>query len=144
MSISQKQKDLVAEFSKFSNWEDRYKLIIAKGKSLAELPTELKLEANQVKGCQSQVWLVASLTDNGLMKLQGDSDAMIVKGLVSLLLEVYSEQDPTEVLQNPPDFLKQLGFDGNLSPSRANGLSSMIKQIMYYAAAFQYLKAQRK
>ena len=104
----------------------------------------LKIEQNIVKGCQSQVWLHASLDNQGHMILQGDSDALIVKGLVGLLLKIYSGSSPADVLMTPPDFLKALGFEGNLSPSRSNGLHSMLKQIKLYAAAFDYLLKSKK
>lgn len=143
-SIQEKQQKLIQEFSQFPQWEDRYKKIIEMGKSLPEMPSDLKTEQNIVKGCQSQVWLSASLSDGGKVQLQGDSDALIVKGLVSLLLNVYSDSSPSEILSTPPDFLKALGFEGNLSPSRANGLHAMLKQIKLYATAFDYLLKTRK
>ncbi len=143
-SIQEKQQKLIQEFSQFPQWEDRYKKIIEMGKSLPEMPSDLKTEQNIVKGCQSQVWLSASLSDGGKVQLQGDSDALIVKGLVSLLLNVYSDASPSEILSTPPDFLKALGFEGNLSPSRANGLHAMLKQIKLYATAFDYLLKTRK
>lgn len=143
-SIQEKQQKLIQEFSQFPQWEDRYKKIIEMGKSLPEMPADLKTEQNIVKGCQSQVWLSASLSDDGKVQLKGDSDALIVKGLVSLLLTVYSESSPSDILSTPPDFLKALGFEGNLSPSRANGLHAMLKQIKLYATAFDYLLKTRK
>lgn len=103
------------------------------------MPENLKTEQNIVKGCQSQVWLSAKLSDDGRVELLGDSDALIVKGLVGLLLAVYSGATPSEILMTPPEFLKALGFEGNLSPSRANGLHSMLKQIKLYATAFDYV-----
>ncbi|QDK37758.1 SufE family protein [Bdellovibrio sp. NC01] len=139
MSIQERQNKIIADFSAYTDWEDRYKKIIEMGKALPEMPESLKTEANAVKGCQSQVWLHASLNDQGQMIIQGDSDALIVKGLVALLLSVYSGGAPAEVLATPPEFLKALGFEGNLSPSRANGLHSMLKQIKNYAMAFDYL-----
>ncbi|WP_347357113.1 SufE family protein [Bdellovibrio sp.] len=144
MSIQDKQNKVIADFSAISQWEDRYKKIIDLGKRLPEMPESLKTEQNMVKGCQSQVWLSASLNEQGQMTLQGDSDALIVKGLVGLVLSVYSEVTPAEVLATPPEFLKALGFEGNLSPSRANGLHSMLKQIKLYATAFDYLLKTKK
>lgn len=143
-SIQEKQQQLIQDFSHFPNWEDRYKKIIDMGKMLPEMPADLKTEQNIVKGCQSQVWLSASLSEEGRVTLQGDSDALIVKGLVSLLLKVYSGASPSDILATPPDFLKSLGFEGNLSPSRANGLHAMLKQIKLYATAFDYLLKTRK
>ena len=144
MGIEARQNKIIADFSAIQNWEDRYKRIIELGKSLPDMPENLKTEQNIVKGCQSQVWLSAQLNDQGQMILQGDSDALIVKGLVGLLLSVYSGSAPAEVLATPPEFLKALGFEGNLSPSRANGLHSMLKQIKLYATAFDYLLKTKK
>lgn len=144
MNIQERQAKIISDFSAIQNWEDRYKRIIDLGKSLPEMPENLKTEQNIVKGCQSQVWLSAQLNDQGQMILQGDSDALIVKGLVGLLLSVYSGSAPAEVLVTPPEFLKALGFEGNLSPSRANGLHSMLKQIKLYATAFDYLLKTKK
>ncbi|AFY01619.1 SufE family protein [Bdellovibrio bacteriovorus] len=144
MTIQEKQNKVIQDFSALAQWEDRYKKIIDMGKALPEMPESLKTEQNVVKGCQSQVWLSASLNDQGQVHLQGDSDALIVKGLVGLLLNVYSGSTPAEILATPPEFLKALGFEGNLSPSRANGLHSMLKQIKLYATAFDYLLKTKK
>ena len=145
MNIQERQKTLIAEFSKFSDWEDRYKKIIDLGKTLPGMPENLKTEQNIVKGCQSQVWLHANLNPEGKIIFAGDSDALLVRGLVGILLHIYSGATPAEVLSTPPDFLKELGFEGNLSPSRANGLHSMLKQIKLYATAFDYvLKTKTK
>lgn len=143
MSLKQRSDEIVAEFSKLNDWEARYKKIIELGKSLPDLPENLRTEESKVKGCQSQVWLHAQLNDKGEIEFQGDSDALLVKGLVALLLKIYSGSTPEEILTTPPEFLKSIGFEGNLSPSRANGLFSMIKQIRYFATAFAML-AQRK
>jgi cysteine desulfuration protein SufE len=142
-TIQERQAKVIADFSVFTQWEDRYKKIIEMGKALPELSEDLKTEQNIVKGCQSQVWLHATLNAQGQVVLQGDSDALIVKGLVALLLSVYSGSTPQEILSTPPEFLKALGFEGNLSPSRANGLHSMLKQIKNYAMAFDYLLKSR-
>ncbi len=131
-------------FETISNWEDRYKKIIEIGKKASSLPDHDKKEELKVKGCQSQVWLKAEMKPNGEIHFEGDSDALIVKGLVSILIQVYSESRPEEILTTPPDFLNELGFSQNLSPSRANGLNAMIKQMMYYAKAFQILSQGRK
>ncbi|WP_374080359.1 SufE family protein [Bdellovibrio bacteriovorus] len=144
LSIQERQNKIIQDFSALTQWEDRYKKIIEMGKALPEMPENLKTEQNAVKGCQSQVWLSANLNEQGQMMLQGDSDALIVKGLVGLLLSVYSGATPSEILATPPEFLKALGFEGNLSPSRANGLHSMLKQIKLYATAFDYLLKTKK
>ena len=136
MSLAERQQQVVAEFSGLADWEDRYKKLIDLGKALPELPDEKKLEDYKVKGCQSQVWMHARL-DNGRVVFEADSDAILVRGLVALLLRVYSNATPAEILATPPDFVKEIGLESKLSPSRANGLFSMIKQIKFYAMAFQ-------
>lgn len=138
-----RQEKLKKEFAAFPDWESRYKKIIEIGKSLPEMPEAQKTEDNKVKGCQSQVWLHASLNANKEIVFQADSDALITKGLVGLLVGVYSNSRPEDILSASTDFLKDLGLESHLSPSRANGLFSMLKQIRYYATAFQYLMSQK-
>lgn len=140
MTLKQRSEQIIAEFSRLETWEDRYKKIIALGKKMPDLPDSLRTEESKVKGCQSQVWLHAKQNDQGEIIFQGDSDALLVKGLVAMLLEIYSGSTPEEILTTPPEFLKAIGFEGNLSPSRANGLFAMIKQIRYFATAFAMLK----
>jgi cysteine desulfuration protein SufE len=94
-----------------------------------------------VRGCQSQVWLHASLDDDKRVVLQADSDAMIVRGLIAVVLRIYSGANPAEILSNPPDFIRDIGLDGHLSPTRTNGLRSLVEQLMYYAKAFQTILA---
>lgn len=142
--IEERQQQVIEEFQSLTEWEDRYKKIIEMGRQLAEMPDEFKTEENKVRGCQSQVWLHAQLSDQGKVLLQGDSDAMIVKGLVALLLRVYSGASPQDILETPPAFLKSLGFESHLSPSRANGLHAMLKQIRLYATAFAYVLNSKK
>lgn len=142
--IEERQKQIIEDFQSFKDWEDRYKKIIEMGRQLPDMPEDLKTEENKVKGCQSQVWMHARLTEKGEMIIQGDSDAMIVKGLVALLLRVYSGASPLEILKSPPEFLRTLGFESHLSPSRANGLHAMLKQIRHYATAFAYVLNSRQ
>lgn len=139
-TILERQAQIVQDFSRFQDWEDRYKLMIDMGKKIPELQESEKIEKNLIKGCQSQVWVLAELNDQGQMILKGDSDAMLVKGLVALVLKVYSGSLPEEVLKYQPNFLKELGFESNLSPSRANGLHAMIRQIHLFATAFSLLR----
>lgn len=141
MSIHERIDSLKQDFQKDPDWEARYKRVIEIGKALPLFPEKLRTEQFLVKGCQSQVWLHAELGQDGLMKLVGDSDAVIVRGLVGCLIRVYSEATPAEVLSVTPQFLKDLGFESHLSPSRANGLNSMVKQIYLYATAFKALSA---
>jgi cysteine desulfuration protein SufE len=144
MTLKERGDQIAAEFVQLSSWEDRYKKIITLGKKMPDLPESLRTEEAKVRGCQSQVWLHAHLNDRGEVEFQGDSDALLVKGLVALLVGVYSGSQPEEILQTPPDFLKAIGFEGNLSPSRANGLFAMMKQIRYFATAFGLLKKQNQ
>jgi len=136
MTLAERQKQIVAEFAGLSDWEERYKKLIELGKQLPSLPEAKKLEDYKVKGCQSQVWMHARLED-GKVLFEADSDALLVRGIVALLLRVYSGATPEEILSVPPDFVREIGLESKLSPSRANGLFSMIKQMKYYAMAFQ-------
>ncbi|HKJ44694.1 MAG TPA: SufE family protein [Balneolales bacterium] len=136
MTIPEIQDRIVREFSLFDDWTEKYEHLIKQGRKLKDFPEEQRLDQNKVKGCQSQVWLHAEL-DGDKIKFYADSDAMIVKGLVSLLLRVYSEQKPEDILSYPPDFIKNIGMDTHLSPTRANGLVAMVKQIQFYAMAFK-------
>ncbi len=137
--VAKRQTEMVQEFLQFSSWEERYKHVIDLGKTLPELPEAYRDDKFLVKGCQSRVWLHAQKDESGCIQLFADSDAMIVKGLVAILLKVYSPAFADDILQNPPQFLSDLGFQSHLSPSRANGLMSMVKQIMLYAAALKAL-----
>lgn len=130
---------LLKKFSAISTWEDRYKEIIQMGKILPSLDKEFKTEALLVKGCQSQVWLKAELSLEKNLILTGESDSIIVQGLLALLIEVYSNQKPEDILKTPPQFLEELGLKKHLTPNRANGVYAMVKQILYYAQAFQLL-----
>ncbi len=133
----EREAKIIADFSVFPTWEEKYRHLIEIGKRLEILPEEFRKEDFKVKGCQSQVWLHAILTENQEIKFVGDSDALIVKGLVALLLRFYSTATPDEILKTPPDFLTKLDLSAHLSPSRANGLFAMVKQIKFYAAAFK-------
>jgi cysteine desulfuration protein SufE len=137
--MHQRTSELIQQFSKLATWEDRYRKIIEMGRALEPMDPNLKNDENLVKGCQSQVWLWATMTPDGKIRMSGDSDALIVKGLVAVLISIYSNLSPQEILENPPNFISELGFKENLSPSRANGLFSMIKQIRNYAMAFDYI-----
>jgi cysteine desulfuration protein SufE len=135
MTIQERAQKIVDEFRPLTDWEDRYKKLIEWGKNLPDLPDALKSEDAKVKGCQSQVWIHGRLED-GKVIFQADSDALLVRGLVALLLKVYSGSTPAEILVFPPDFVREIGLESKLSPSRANGLFSMIKQIKFFAIAF--------
>lgn len=123
-------------FFQYSDWEDRYKELIQLGKSLDSYPEDKRDEKFKVKGCQSQVWLYPEVRD-GRVYFYGDSDAVLVKGIVGLLLSVYSDATPQEILATKPDFLKEVGITEHLSMNRSNGLAAMMKQIQMYALVLQ-------
>lgn len=131
-------KDLVEQFTQHSDWEDRYRVLVKMGKAMGELGEEFKIDKYKIKGCQSQVWLVPELRD-GKIIFRADSDAMLVKGIVALLVKAYSGLTPAEVLERKPDFLKEIGITEHLSMNRTNGLANMVKQIHMYGIAFKSL-----
>lgn len=143
MTINEIQKGIVREFEEISEWDEKYALLIKFGRELKEFPEIFRTDKNKIEGCQSQVWLNASFKD-GMIYLDADSDSTIVKGLAALLLKVYSEQRPTDILISPPDFLHSIGIDNHLSPTRKNGLGAMLKQIQLYAVAFNALSKGNK
>lgn len=126
--IIQAQADLVDEFDIFDDWMSRYEYVIDLGRQLPEFADEWKTESNKIKGCQSQVWLNMELQD-GKLHIDGTSDASIVLGLVAIVLRVYSGREPQEILNTKPDFIADLGFNDHLSPTRSNGLHSMLRAI---------------
>ena len=138
MKIIEVQDQLVKEFEELENWEDKYSKIIKFGRELPAMTEEHKTEKNKIDGCQSQVWMHAKF-DDGKMYIEADSDAMIVKGLIALLVRVYSGHEPNEVMSSPPEFLQKIGIDNHLSPTRKNGLGAMLKQIQLYAITFKAL-----
>lgn len=141
MSVVEEQNKIVEKFTEIEDWEDKYSLLIKMGKDLGELDPEFKIEKNKISGCQSQVWMHAKLEDNKMV-IFGDSDAMIVKGLVAMLIKVYSNQKPEDILSSPPEFLNKIGIDKHLSPTRKNGLGAMLKQIQLFALAFKALASK--
>jgi len=143
MTIKETHKNIVEQFSNLTDWDDKYSLLIKMGKQLPEIPKEIKTDKYKLDGCQSQVWMNAKL-DNGKIFIDGDSDAMIVKGLVAILIKAYSGFTPAEILSTPPDFLKQIGIDKHLSPTRKNGLGAMLKQIQLFAVAYKALAEKKK
>ena len=133
-------KILIEDFKKLDSWQEKYSKIIAIGKKLPKLPEEFKIENLKVKGCQSQVWLKADLNEEGKVVYRGESDSLIVQGLLAMLICVYSGRSPSEILRIDPNFLEELGFKKHLSPNRANGVYFMVKQILLYAQAFKALE----
>jgi len=136
MDIKEIIHEIIEEFEMFDDWNDKYEFIINLGQELEGLDSQYHTEEYKIKGCQSQVWLRAHVKDDKVI-YEADSDALIVKGLVALLLRVYSEQKPEEVLNNPPDFFNTVGLSNHLSPMRSNGLNEMIKKINAYAEEFR-------
>ena len=136
MGIKEKQQKLIDDFAFLSDWEQKYEYIIDLGKELKGLPEEKKKEDILIKGCQSQVWMDAELHDGKIFFL-ADSDGILPKGIISLLVGVYSGHTAEEILAADFDFISKIGLQEFLSPSRANGLASMIKQIKFYAVAYQ-------
>ena len=135
-TITVKQQEVIEEFSLFEDWMQRYEYMIDLGKSLPLISEEHKTEDNIIKGCQSKVWVHAGLEDDRLV-FTADSDAIITKGIIAILIRVFSNQPPKAILEAQTDFIDQIGLKEHLSPTRANGLVSMIKQIKMYAVAYQ-------
>ena len=142
MTITEIQNHLINEFDQYTEWEDKYRRIIDLGRQLPELPEQYRNEKFKLSGCQSQVWINAKLED-GKIYFDADSDAAIVKGLAAILIKVYSGHSPDEILSNPPEFLKKIGIDNHLSPTRKNGLGAMMKQIQMYAVAFKAVASKQ-
>ncbi len=136
MTIKEIQEEIIDEFSMFDDWMDRYQYIIDLGKSLPIIESKFKLDENLIKGCQSKVWLYSEL-ENDMIKYTADSDAILTKGIAALLIRVYSGQKPNDILTAETRFIDEIGLKEHLSPTRANGLVSMIKQIKMYAIAQQ-------
>ena len=126
------QQELVEEFGFFDNWMDRYQYLIDMGRRLPEFPDEDRVDSNKIRGCQSQVWFVAEQND-GKLDFRAISDAAIVSGLIAMLLRVYSGRTPQDILDTPPDFVTALELEAHLSPTRSNGLASMLKAIRGFA-----------
>ena len=136
MTIPEIQQEIVKEFEQYEDWEERYTHIIQLGREMPAFPEEYRNDKFKITGCQSQVWIHADFNE-GKIFFQADSDAMIVKGLIAILVRVYSGHSPAEILENPPAFVKEIGIDSHLSPTRKNGLGAMVKQIQMYAVAFK-------
>ncbi len=143
VTIKETQDEIVKEFEQYTDWEDKYKRIIDLGRQLASIDETFRTDKYKLSGCQSQVWINAKLQD-GKILFEADSDAAIVKGLVALVIRVYSNHTPDEILSSPPEFVKKIGIDNHLSPTRKNGLGAMMKQIQMYAVAFKSLDARRE
>ena len=142
--ITDRINALISDFKRFSDWEERYKHLIDIGKKMPAMDESNRIPENIVKGCQSQVWLHADLNPDGKIYFQADSDATIVKGIVALLVGVYTGSTPDEILTTKPTFLEDIGLREHLSMSRANGLNSMMKQVAFFAMAYKAKLAMQK
>lgn len=136
MTINEIQDEIIQEFADFDDWMDRYQLLIDLGSSQPKLDDKYKTEQNLIDGCQSRVWLQADMRD-GLLHFQAESDALIVKGIVALLVRVLSDHTPQEILVADLYFIESIGLREHLSPTRSNGLLAMLKQMKLYALAYQ-------
>ncbi|MGG7034444.1 MAG: SufE family protein [Flavobacterium sp.] len=139
MEIKRIQDEIVDEFSMFEDWMQRYEYIIELGKNLPLIKEEYKTDENIIRGCQSKVWLQGEITDNKVV-FTADSDAILTKGIIAILVRVFSNQHPKDILDADMNFIDEIGLKEHLSPTRANGLVSMIKQIKMYALAFDSKK----
>ena len=135
MTINEIQDEIIEEFNVFDDWMDKYSLIIDIGNNLTPLDEQYKTNQNLIEGCQSRVWITAQMKD-GKVHFEGESDAIIVKGIVSLLFRVLNNQTPSDILNNELYFIKEIGLQEHLSPTRSNGLVSMLKQMKLFAATF--------
>lgn len=142
MSIQEIEQEIIEEFSNFEDWMDKYSYIIEIGNSCPIIEEKEKTENNLIKGCQSRVWVSAKLDERGLMQITADSDAVITKGIITLLLRVFNNQKPEDVYSAELKFIDEIGLKSHLSPTRSNGLLSMIKQIKLYALAFSVKQNQ--
>ena len=141
MTINELQNNVIEEFADFDDWMDKYALLIDLGNSLPPLEEKYKTESNLIEGCQSRVWLQADFVD-GKILFKGESDAVIVKGIVSLLISILSDHTPQEILDADLYFIEKIGLKEHLSPTRSNGLVAMVKQMRMYALAFRTKEQQ--
>ncbi|MBQ2096868.1 MAG: SufE family protein [Bacteroidales bacterium] len=140
MSINEIQDQIIEEFSVYDEWLDKYEYLIELANTLDVIEDTKKTPDNIIQGCQSRVWLDASLDEDGTLSFRADSDAIITKGIIALLIRVFNHQKPDDIINANLYFIDEIGLSANLSPTRANGLLAMIKQIRYYALAFRALE----
>ena len=136
MSINEIQDEIIDEFSQFDDWMDRYSLLIDYGNNLPPFPEESRTEQNLIDGCQSQVWFTCKMNEDGKITYQGDSDAILVKGIVALLIRVLSDHTPREIVDADLYFIDRIQLREHLSPTRSNGLAAMLKQMRLFALTF--------
>ena len=144
MTINQIQDEIIEEFSGYEEWLDKYEYLIELGNSLEVIDESQKTPDNIIQGCQSRVWLDCKMNDDGTLSFTADSDAIITKGIIALLIRAVNNQKPQDIIDADLYFIEQIGLKENLSPTRANGLLAMIKQIRYYALAFNALQKDGK
>lgn len=144
MRINEIQDEIIEEFEGLTDWMDRYAYIIDLGEQLPALPESDKTPENLIEGCQSRVWIVTDLDADGKMQIKADSDALIIRGIVALLLRVLSDHTPREILDSDLYFIYRIGLKDNLSPTRSNGLLAMIQQIRNYAIAYDAIEQLHK
>ena len=142
MTIDEIQQEIVEEFSGFEDWIDKYAYLIEIGNEMTPIDAKYKVESNLIRGCQSRVWLQQEFKD-GKIIFEAESDALIVKGLVALLLRIYSDRTPKEILESEPRFIDEIGLRQHLSPTRSNGLLAMVKQMKLYALAYEKISAKK-
>jgi len=142
MTIDEIQQEIVEEFSGFEDWMDKYAYLIEIGNEMTPIDAKYKVESNLIRGCQSRVWLQQEFKD-GKIIFEAESDALIVKGLVALLLRIYSDRTPKEILESEPRFIDEIGLRQHLSPTRSNGLLAMVKQMKLYALAYEKISAKK-
>ena len=137
MTIEERQQEVIEDFEGIDDWMDKYQMLIDLGSEQEPLPEQYKVESNLIDGCQSRVWLQADLTPEGNIHFQAESDALIVKGIVALLIRVLDNQTPDDILAADLHFIEDIGLKEHLSPTRSNGLLAMMKQMKLYAMAFK-------
>lgn len=143
MTIEEVQQSIIADFSVYEDWMDKYTYLIELGNELVPIDPSYKVDQNLIRGCQSRVWLQQRLEADHII-FEAESDALIVKGLVALLLKVFSNRTPQEILDSEPYFIDEIGLKQHLSPTRSNGLMAMVKQIKLYALAYKQISLQKK
>ncbi|MEI6275730.1 MAG: SufE family protein [Prolixibacteraceae bacterium] len=143
MTIEEIQQEIISDFAVYEDWMDKYTYLIEQGNELEPIDAAFKVDQNLIRGCQSRVWLQQRL-EGGILYFDAESDALIVKGLVALLMKVFSGRTPQEILDAEPYFIDEIGLKQHLSPTRSNGLMAMVKQIKLYALAYQQILSQKK
>lgn len=144
MTINEIQDDIIAEFSELDDWMDRYQLLIDLGSEQTPLPESDKIRQNLIEGCQSRVWLTADLTPEGLVHFRAESDALIVKGIIALLIHILSDHTPQEIVDADLYFIDRIGLRQHLSPNRSNGLLAMLRRMKTYALAYNEKTKNKK